>query len=418
MFLEGTVYSCIMIKLSLALAFRNIVRNGRRSVMAILAIGFGITSLLLAGGFIEWNLRYGRESTIHSQLGHIRLFKPGYLESGQSDPSAFLFPLTPKQLERVRADLPVRTIAPRLSFSGLVSHEEATISFIGEGVDPDLEGDLSRSITVVAGQAMSSDDPKGILLGQGLAANLGVQPGDLIVLVVNTAGGRINAVEGTVRGLFATITKAYDDSALRVPIKLARQLLRVDGAHSYAVLLDRTEDTDKVLPRLEERFRGQAIEFVPWYRMADFYNKTAELFAKQVGVVRLIIAVIIMLSIANSLMMSVLERTGEIGTMMALGTQRSAILSLFLSEGVLLGFFGGIFGLLIGWLGALGISAIGIPMPAPPGMAFGYTAEILLTWRMALQGFALAIVTTLLASIYPAWKASRKLIVDALRHNR
>ncbi len=217
MFLEGTVYSCIMIKLSLALAFRNIVRNGRRSVMAILAIGFGITSLLLAGGFIEWNLRYGRESTIHSQLGHIRLFKPGYLESGQSDPSAFLFPLTPKQLERVRADLPVRTIAPRLSFSGLVSHEEATISFIGEGVDPDLEGDLSRSITVVAGQAMSSDDPKGILLGQGLAANLGVQPGDLIVLVVNTAGGRINAVEGSVRGLFATITKAYDDSALRLP---------------------------------------------------------------------------------------------------------------------------------------------------------------------------------------------------------
>ncbi|MDR2839618.1 MAG: ABC transporter permease [Azonexus sp.] len=407
-----------MVKLSFALAFRNIVRNGRRSVMAVLAIGFGITSLLLAAGFIEWNLRYGRESTIHSQLGHIRLFKPGYLESGQSDPFAFLFPLKPEQLALVKADLPVSTIAPRLFFSGLASHEEATISFIGEGVDPDLEGDLSGSITIVDGQAMSSGDPRGILLGQGLAANLGVKPGDTIVLVVNTAGGRINAVEGTVRGLFATITKAYDDSALRVPITIARQLLKVDGAHSYAVLLDRTEDTDAALATLEARFSGQPIEFVPWYKMADFYNKTAELFGKQVGVVRLIIAVIIMLSIANSLMMSVLERTGEIGTMMAVGTRRAEILSLFLAEGVLLGCFGGALGLLVGWLAALGISAIGIPMPAPPGMAFGYTAEILLTWPMALQGFFLAIATTLLASIYPAWKASRKVIVDALRHNR
>lgn len=407
-----------MLKLSFALALRNIIRNGRRSLMAVLAIGFGITSLLLAAGFIEWNLRYGRESTIHSQLGHIRLFKPGYLESGQADPFAFLFPLPPEQLARVTSGLPVRTVAPRLFFSGLASHEEATLSFIGEGVDPDLEGDLSRSITIVAGQAMDRGDPKGILLGQGLAANLGVKPGDMIVLVANTAGGRINAVEGTVRGLFATITKAYDDSALRVPIGVARQLLRVDGAHSYAVLLDRTEETDAVLATLTARFRGQPIEFVPWYRLADFYNKTAELFGRQVGVVRLIIAVIILLSIANSLMMSVLERTGEIGMMMAVGTRRSQILSLFLSEGVLLGLFGGVLGLLAGWLAALVISAIGIPMPAPPGMAFGYTAEILLTWPIAAQGFVLAIVTTLLAGIYPAWKASRKVIVDALRHNR
>jgi putative ABC transport system permease protein len=407
-----------MIRLSLSLAFRNIVRNSRRSATAVLAIGFGIMSLLLASGFIEWNLQYGRESTIHSQLGHIRLFKPGYLENGQSDPFAYLFPLDQGQLEQVSSALPVRAVAPRLSFSGLISHDEATISFIGEGVDPELEGDLSRSITIVSGQAMQPGDAKGILLGQGLAANLGVSAGDTIVLMVNTAGGRINAVEGTVRGLFATITKAYDDSALRVPIGLARQLLRVEGAHSYAVLLDGTENTDVVLSQLRDRFRGQTIEFVPWYEMADFYNKTAELFQKQVGVVRLIIAVIIMLSIANSLMMSVMERTGEIGTMMAVGTHRTDILSLFLSEGVLLGFFGGLLGLLVGWLAALGISAIGVPMPAPPGMAFGYTAEILVTWSMAVQGFLLAIVTTLLASIYPAWKASRKIIVDALRHNR
>lgn len=403
---------------TIKLAYRNTIRHGRRSLLAVLAIAFGITSLILASGFIDWNLRYGRESTIHSQLGHIRLFKPGYLESGQADPFRFLFPLDEKQLAQMDAIPQVRLIAPRLSFSGLISHEESTISFIGEGVDPDLEKELSRSMTIVDGEALQPGDAKGILVGQGLAANLGVKPGNKVVLVVNTPSGRVNAVEGHVQGLFATIIKAYDDSALRVPIELSRQLLRVKGAHSYALLLEETEQTTEVLSKLQHDFGGQELEFVPWFKMADFYNKTAELFSKQVGVVRLIIAVIIMLSIANSLMMSVMERTGEIGTMMALGTRRSGVLALFLLEGLLLGLFGGMLGLFAGWVLALGISAIGIPMPAPPGMAFGYTAEILVTWRMALQGFILAILTTLAASIHPAWKASRKVVVDALRHNR
>lgn len=383
-----------------------------------MAIGFGIASLILASGFIEWNLRYGRESTIHSQLGHIRIFKPNYLESGMADPFAFLFPIEPEQMRKMKAIPQVRTIAPRLSFSGLVSHGEATISFIGEGVDPESEKELSRSMTIVSGEGLAADDPKGLIVGQGLAANLGVAPGDQVVLMVNTPAGRVNAVEGHVRGLFATITKTYDDSALRVPIALSQQLLRVSGAHSYAVLLDQTEQTDGVLKQLREGFRENAFEFVPWFQLADFYNKTAELFSKQVGVVRLIIALIIILSIANSLMMSVMERTGEIGTMMALGSKRPNVLILFLSEGALLGVFGGVGGLLVGWLAGLGISQVGIPMPAPPGMAFGYTAEILVTGPMMLQGFVLAVLTALVASLYPAWKASRMEIVDALRHNR
>lgn len=74
--------------------------------------------------------------------------------------------------------------------------------------------------------------------------------------------------------------------------------------------------------------------------------------------------------------------------------------------------------MLIGLLLATIISAIGIPMPPPPGMARGYTGEILITPDMLLEALALAIVTTLIASLYPAWKASRMQIVDALRHNR
>jgi putative ABC transport system permease protein len=300
----------------------------------------------------------------------------------------------------------------------LISHGDATLSFIGEGVDPDAERLLSRSLTIVQGEGLSTGAPQGIILGQGLAANLGVGIGDTVVLVANTATGGINAVEVKVRGLFATITKAYDDSALRVPIPMARQLMRVSGSHSYALLLDRTESTDAVIDKLRRQLPGQALEIVPWYRLADFYNKTAELFSRQVDVLRVIIAVIIVLSISNSMMMSVLERTGEIGTALALGTRRRQILRQFLVEGASLGVLGGLLGLIGGYAIARLVSAVGIPMPAPPGMAFGYTAQIAVTVPMALQAAALALATTIVASLYPAWIASRMNVVDALRHNR
>ena len=171
-------------------------------MLAMLAIVFGVTALILAGGFIEWILRYGRESVIHSQLGHIRVFKPGYLDSGQADPWAYLLPIDADQTALLESIPRIRLIAPRLSFNGLISHGESTISFIGEGVDVERERELSRSMTIVAGEGLAPDDPKGITLGQGLAANLGVKPGDSVVLLVNTSSGGMNAVEGHVRGLF------------------------------------------------------------------------------------------------------------------------------------------------------------------------------------------------------------------------
>ena len=402
----------------ISIAIKNVVRQRRRSLAALLATVCGIASLIVAGGFIEWNLWFGRESTIHSQLGHIRVFKPGYLDGGAANPFAYLLADDAQQLQFIEAQPHVNALAPRLSFNGLISHGDSTISFIGEGVSPDRENLLSRSLTIVQGEQLAQTDGTGLIIGEGLAANLGVAPGDTVVLLVTTANGGANAVEARVRGLFRTVTKAYDDSALRLPIALARQLLRASGAHSYAIVLDDTASTDAVVANLRNHFRGQPLQFVPWYELADFYNKTAALFSKQIAVLHLIIAAIIVLSISNSMMMNVLERTSEIGTSMALGSKRTGILSQFVTEGGLLGVFGGVLGIVIGYGIAWLISAVGIPMPAPPGMAFGYRAEIMVTLPIVLQAFVLAVVTTLAATLYPAWMASRMNIVDALRRYR
>ncbi|KAA3650441.1 MAG: ABC transporter permease [Proteobacteria bacterium] len=402
----------------LKLAARNLLRHRRRSLFALGTVGGGVVAFLLAGGFIQWIFIDMRESTIHSQLGHIQLVRPGFLSGGQADPYRYLIEHAPIDSATASGTPAIETLAPRLTFGGLLSKGDATVSFIGEGIDPALEAPISRAITVRQGKDLTDSPPNSVLLGEGLAASIGAAPGDTVVLLGTTASGGVNAVECQVAGIFGTITKAYDDVVLRAPIDVARSLMRVEGATSWVVLLDDTAHTDATVTQLRATLPAGQFDVVPWSDLADFYNKTVELFTRQVGVVRLLIALIVVLSISNTLTMSVLERTSEIGTAMAIGVKRRGILQQFIAEGLLIGVIGGVGGIALGLLLGQIISAVGIPMPPPPGMAHGFTGQIAITPTLALDALVLAISTTLLASVFPAWKASRMIIVDALRHQR
>jgi len=400
------------------LAARNILRHRRRSAFALAAIASGIAALIVANGFIDWILFKHRETTITSQFGHIQVSRKGYLKEGAADPFAYLLSNSSPVLGELEKLPELRMLGKRLAFSGLMSKGEETVSFVAEAVEPDKERILSSGLRVSKGAALSTDEPMGIIVGLGLAANLGVDVGDTVVLIVNTASGGVNAVECRVRGLFATMSKAYDDAALRVPLDVARGLLKVDGAHVWVLLLD---DTDRVRPTIESlraRFGSSGLVFTEWIDLADFHVKAVALFKKQVGVIRAIIAVIIVLSIFNTMIMSVMERTAEIGTLMALGQTRRRILRLFLVEGAMLGVVGGLLGLVLGSALAWLLSYVGIPMPPPPGQSWGFMAEVMVTPRLAVEAVVLAVASTLVASLYPARKASRMVIVDALRFNR
>jgi len=402
---------------SLKLALRNLLRNRRRSLIALGALVFGVVALVLAGGFIEWIFWAMRESTIESRLGHIQVVRAGYFQAGAADPFSHLLADGTPEEAAIRQAPHVKAFAPRLQFAGLASFGDNTVSFIGEGVDPEAEKGISKQLHVNRGDDLAADDPSGVTLGTGLARNLGAAVGDRIVLLTTTATGGVNAIEVVVRGLFFTSTKAFDDTVLRVPIEAARKLLRTDGAHAWVLLLDDTTRTAGVLSDLRARFpkAKTGLELAPWFELADFYNKTVRLFSRQMLVVQLIIAAIIVLTISNMAAMNVLERTTEIGTLMAVGFRRGRILRLFLAEGVILGVIGGTIGAVVGWALSLVISAIGIPMPPPPGMDVAFDAEILVTGSLAANGFLLAVIAATLATFYPAWKASRLQIVDALR---
>lgn len=410
--------------LNLKLAFRNVFRNRVRSLITLAAIAFGCISLIIAGGFFEDTFMQMREAYIHGHLGHIQVNKKGYLEKGNTRPFDYMIEHPEKVKELIASVDHVKFITPRISFSGLLSTGENTISILGQGVDPIGEKTIgiiegaSAGVAIEAGENLSSDDMYDVVIGTGLAKAMGSKVGDFIILVSNTVGGALNALDMKVKGIFFTASKEFDDRALRMPITAAQALLRTDGVQTLVVLLDKTEHTDTVKNSLMDLFKDKNLdlELKPWYEMADFYNKTVELYGRQFFVLKLIIAIIVVLSIFNTINMSVWERAREIGTIMVLGSKRYEVLKLFLLEGLILGILGGLLGIIVGTGLAYVISFIGIPMPPPPGANINWVAHIRVVPKLLFSSFLIALISSLLSSFYPAFRASRLVIADALRH--
>jgi len=404
------------LRLDLSLAFKEVTRRKRRSAVAVTSVAFSVIALLLSSGFIHWILMSMREDAVHT-VGHLQVTRPGYAESGLADPLSYLVP--DQDTRSIVASVDAKTLAPRLSFSGLVSLGDATLSFQGEGLDPAAEGPLSQAMTIVSGTALSGTSTrKEVLLGAGLAENLGAKVGQKVVLLSSTATGGVNGVEAEISGIFATATKAYDDVYLRVPLDLAQQLLRVEGTTRWIVLLDDTSRTDAALATLSKQLPVTEYAITPWYVLADFYNKTALLFSKQIGFLNLIIAVIVVLTISNCMTIGVVERTGEIGTALAIGATQSVVRRRFIVEGLVLGIVGAALGLSLGLLAAQIISSIGIPMPPPPGADQGYLGQIRVTTPLAVKAASVGIASALAGAVLPAVRASRMNIVDAIRQGK
>lgn len=401
----------------LKLAFRNIFRNRSRTALTLAAIISGVAAIIVSGGFVEDMFVQLRESTIHSRLGHLQVFRQGYLEYGQRDPSRYLI-TQPKQVIDALRPLPhVKEVMARLNFSGLANNGQADLPIIGEGVEPDKEARLGTATTLVAGRVLQDTDTFGVAIGEGVAAALQLKPGSYLTLMINTSEGALNTLEFQVVGVFRTFSKDYDDRAVRIPLAAAQELLFTPSVHSLVVLLDDTDATDKVAGSVKGILGKQGYEVKHWHELADFYSKTVELYKRQFGALQFIILVMLVLSVASTINMAVFERTGEFGTLLAIGLQRLEIFKLVLLENILLGCVGGVLGVVLGVIIAGIISGIGIPMPPPPGSNAAYTASIrIVPWILATAALTGAAAAAL-ASVLPGRRASRLAVVDALRHN-
>ena len=309
----------------------------------------------------------------------------------------------------------MQRVLARLGFSGVLNNGKRDLGIVGEGVEPAAEAALGSYLQYIEGRALADGDVDGIVLGQGAARSLGLKAGDRVNLVMSLPQGAVNTLDFEVIGVFQSFSKDFDARAVRIPLAAARQLMDTDAAHVMVVVLERTEDTDGVLAALRGKLAAQGYEVASWRELSDFYDKTLQLYERQFGVLRLIILLMVLLSVANSVNMTLFERTREFGTMLALGDPPRRVFRLIMTESLLLGLFGAGLGMALGCAAALIVSAIGIPMPPPPNANLGYTAFIRLVPAEVLTAGAIGLVATCLAAIMPARRVSRMLVVDALR---
>src|SRR4030067_2514846 len=149
------------------LAFKNIFRNKARTLLTLGAISFGCISLIITGGFIEDTFTQMREAYIRGFLGHIQIYKEGYLDKGASKPFDYMIPAPEKVMGSVRSLEHVRIVTPRLEFSGLLSNGDTTVSFIGQGIEPAAENEISTLFLMDDGEKLAGgDDYKIIKIGR------------------------------------------------------------------------------------------------------------------------------------------------------------------------------------------------------------------------------------------------------------
>lgn len=399
----------------LKLALRNLFRHRGRTALTLAAIVFGVAGLILGGGFVEDIFVQVREGTIHSQVGHFQIHAKGYTEQGRSSPYRYMID-RPEELVAVLQGIPhVQQVMMRLEFSGLLNNGRSDIPIIGEGVEGDKEARLGSAVTMVAGRPLGADDSYGVVVGEGVAQALGLKPGDEVTLVVSTPDGVMNTAGLTVTGVMRTMSKEFDDRAVRISLAAAQELLLTDRIHTLVLELDDSAATAKTLELLNTRLGTASYEVLPWYELADFYRKVVELYKRQFGILLFIVLVMVLAGVVNSVNLTLYERVGECGTLMALGYRGKKVFRLLMVENLALALIGSILGVLVGISLAWVISLHGIPMPPPPNMNINYVAIIRPEFRVVVTAFSVGVVATALAGWWPARRIARIPISIALR---
>ncbi len=403
--------------MTLRCSLRNLFRQKGRTGMTLASIVFGVVGLIVSGGFVEDVFIQLREATIHSRFGHLQIYREGFYANGVKEPYGYLISV-PDEVRLSAAAVPgVIDSMLRLNFFGLLNNGKTDLPILGEGVEAGKEAKLGSHLLLVAGRQLADNEANGILVGEGVAKSLGIAVGSFVTILANTPEGALNSLEFQIVGIFRTYAKDFDDRAVRISLAAAQDLLGVQGAHSVVVSLDDTQSTDRVAAQLGTTLGRRGFEVKTWFELDDFYAKTVDLYKTQLGVLQFIILVVVLLSVANSVNMTAYERVGEFGTLKALGSRNWQISLLIVLENVLLGLIGATLGVLLGVLLALGLSAIGIPMPPPPNANVGYTAYIRIVPNVLVVSFLIGFLATVLSSLLPARSVARIPVVDALRQN-
>jgi ABC-type lipoprotein release transport system permease subunit len=400
------------------IAYRDLIRSRRRSVLTLMAIAVGVSLLVFMSGFIQGAITDSIENNIRLQTGHLKIRAESYDEDKVSLAWEDLLDNPEELAAQVRAVDGVEAASPVLWASGIVSTREKSVGVRVLGIDTLSDVHARIRDGLAAGEYLQPDDRSGVLLGQRLAESLGLAVGDQISLLVNTADEAPDEAIFTIRGLYATGVPVYDDITIFLPLSKAQAFTHTEGRASMilALLKDR-----ELADGLAAALRAPGYTVLTWRDMNQVVLQAIQAGMGMLYIMYLVVLMVVAVVIANTLLMSVFERIREMGILSALGMKGREIMLMFVVEAGILGAVGVVLGVVLGSLGVFYLSRVGLhigDMATMTTVSAAYSDTMYARFAPAetiAVGIA-AMVIILLASLYPARFAARLQPVDALRN--
>jgi ABC-type lipoprotein release transport system permease subunit len=405
--------------LFLHLAWRNLWRNPWRTAIVLTAVAVGIAGVVLSMAINNGLVLQMVQNAIATEIGHLQIHAQGFdrnpvvrirlKDGGQAS----------EEVLRSLAD--VRAWSPRVSSEGLVFSPRASVGVRVVGIDPAKEATVSiLAHSIVSGRYLDGDgSSKRILIGETLARRLHVGVGDKVVVSVQDLSGDLTGEAFRIAGLFRTPSLEFDRGTVFMRLDESQQLFGLGDAISEIVVIVRRQSQ---IPEIREALRrrlGNAVEVQTWEELRPMLYQTVEIFDSVGWYVYAAIFVAMVFGIANVLLMAVYERTREIGILMAIGMRPRRLLAMILAESVVLTTLGlGLgYGVALASVAALH-NGIDLSFWAKGLTAVGAGTRIVPVIRSydVVIPIAIAMLTAVAASLWPALRAARLRPAEAVRY--
>jgi ABC-type lipoprotein release transport system permease subunit len=402
------------------MALRSVFRNPRRSVITASATAFGLAAYLFLYAFADGFFEQMIQNSTQQLSGHVQVMAKGH----DVDLSPDLRIADSRALQRQLQERPeVEAAAPRVLLRAMVANPGKSLPVELVGIAPEQE----RAVTKLAGYMEQGTYVRpggnGIVIGRKLAEELDARLGDKLVITVQQTGGDLASSAQAIRGIYRTGSDLFDSEYAFIDIEAARRLggLQGDEASRIALRLSDRAGSAALARTLNQSLSQDGLVAQDWETLLPVVVQMVEMSQVDFYLILAVVFVVVAIGVMNTMVMSVMERTPELGVMLALGTRGGQLLLTILFEAFFLAILGMLAGTVVGgllvvWLGNTGIdlSSISGALEAIPGITDRIYPVLIFdhVWLASLLLF----LCSVLVALYPAWRASRLDPVEAIRH--
>jgi len=407
-------------KVFFKIAWRNVFRNWRRSLLTLLVIAVGLAGLIFTWALADGSAEQSIGNYTDYLTGHVQIQKKGF----QKEMSIFLALDNPREvIAKISQDPEIKNFTERIAGRAFISLGEKSAGMVLVGVDPSSEVRVVNMWkAVIAGRYLEPKDRAAMVLGKAMSIRLGANLGDKVAVITQAADGSLGAASYKVVGIYNTGSGAFEGTYAFVTLPAARDLFALEGRSTAIVIkAENLKAVSYLKSSLQARFDPQKVEVLDWGQIIPELLRSIKVREAVANLVLLNVFLIVASGILNTILMAVVERRREFGILMALGTRGYQIVVMVIMESVLLGMFGVLSGSALGGAVVLILDMTGFDLsrfakylgtgtPAIPSIIY----PIITIERLFILA-AMVLVVAVLAAFYPAVKAAALKPAPAIR---